>query len=90
MAAKVWAATGVDRAAWFGLESAREKILKGQAPFLDQFLRKIHASHTPASTIRDKSSTHSPETPSGNCTTKVASDPLFLGGSILPFVHFSR
>lgn len=29
----------VDRAAWFGVESARQKILKGQAPFLDQLLR---------------------------------------------------
>jgi predicted NUDIX family NTP pyrophosphohydrolase len=26
----------VDRAAWFGIEAARSKILKGQAPFLDQ------------------------------------------------------
>lgn len=26
----------VDRAAWFGIEDARRKILKGQAPFLDQ------------------------------------------------------
>jgi predicted NUDIX family NTP pyrophosphohydrolase len=26
----------VDRAAWFGIEAARRKILKGQAPFLDQ------------------------------------------------------
>lgn len=26
----------VDRAAWFGIEDARHKILKGQAPFLDQ------------------------------------------------------
>lgn len=29
----------VDRAAWFALESARRKILKGQAPFLDNLLR---------------------------------------------------
>jgi predicted NUDIX family NTP pyrophosphohydrolase len=28
----------VDRAAWFGVEAARLKILKGQAPFLDQLL----------------------------------------------------
>jgi predicted NUDIX family NTP pyrophosphohydrolase len=26
----------IDRAAWFPLEAAREKILKGQLPFLDQ------------------------------------------------------
>ena len=31
----------VDRAEWFALESARRKILKGQAPFLDQLLRHI-------------------------------------------------
>jgi predicted NUDIX family NTP pyrophosphohydrolase len=29
----------VDRAAWFDVESARRKILKGQEPFLDQLLR---------------------------------------------------
>jgi predicted NUDIX family NTP pyrophosphohydrolase len=28
----------VDRAAWFAVETARLKILKGQAPFLDQLL----------------------------------------------------
>jgi len=28
----------VDKAAWFGVETARLKILKGQAPFLDQLL----------------------------------------------------
>ena len=26
----------IDRAGWFGLDAAREKILKGQAPFLDR------------------------------------------------------
>jgi predicted NUDIX family NTP pyrophosphohydrolase len=31
----------VDRAAWFEVESARPKILKGQAPFLDQLLERI-------------------------------------------------
>jgi predicted NUDIX family NTP pyrophosphohydrolase len=31
----------VDRAAWFEVESARPKILKGQAPFLDQLLDRI-------------------------------------------------
>src|SRR5579859_6940462 len=28
----------VDKAAWFGVEAARVKILKGQAPFLDRLL----------------------------------------------------
>lgn len=31
----------VDRAGWFGLEDARRKILKGQAPFLDQLSRRL-------------------------------------------------
>ncbi|HEY2018495.1 MAG TPA: NUDIX domain-containing protein [Bryobacteraceae bacterium] len=31
----------VDRAAWYNVESARLKILKGQAPFLDQLLEKL-------------------------------------------------
>jgi|SRR5271165_4274390 len=31
----------VDRAAWFELESARRKILKGQEPLLDQLLRHV-------------------------------------------------
>jgi predicted NUDIX family NTP pyrophosphohydrolase len=31
----------VDRAAWFRIESARQKILRGQAPFLDQLLEKV-------------------------------------------------
>jgi predicted NUDIX family NTP pyrophosphohydrolase len=26
----------IDRAGWFGVDAAREKILKGQAPFLDR------------------------------------------------------
>ena len=33
--------TEVDRAAWFGVESARRKILKGQAGFLDQLIRYL-------------------------------------------------
>jgi predicted NUDIX family NTP pyrophosphohydrolase len=33
----------VDRAAWFPIESARLKILKGQAPFLDQLLGRVPA-----------------------------------------------
>ncbi len=31
----------VDRAQWFGLERAREKIIRGQAPFLDELERKL-------------------------------------------------
>jgi predicted NUDIX family NTP pyrophosphohydrolase len=34
----------VDRAAWFNVESARPKILKGQAPFLDQLLDRIDSA----------------------------------------------
>lgn len=31
----------VDRAAWFPIDVAQQKILKGQAPFLDQLLVKV-------------------------------------------------
>ncbi|HEX6666867.1 MAG TPA: NUDIX domain-containing protein [Solirubrobacterales bacterium] len=31
----------VDRAEWFGLEAARQKILAGQAPFLDRLLEHL-------------------------------------------------
>jgi predicted NUDIX family NTP pyrophosphohydrolase len=31
----------IDRAAWFDLESARTKMLKGQLPFLDQLIEKL-------------------------------------------------
>jgi predicted NUDIX family NTP pyrophosphohydrolase len=31
----------VDRAAWFGIEAARERILPGQAPLLDELLRVL-------------------------------------------------
>jgi predicted NUDIX family NTP pyrophosphohydrolase len=31
----------VDRAAWFEIQAAKQKILKGQAPFLDQLLAKV-------------------------------------------------
>jgi len=34
----------VDRAAWFELDYARPKILKGQAPFLDQLLKRIESN----------------------------------------------
>ena len=37
----------VDKAAWFGLETARRKILKGQAPFLDQLLIKVQNAPRP-------------------------------------------
>jgi predicted NUDIX family NTP pyrophosphohydrolase len=33
----------VDRAAWFKLEAARIKILRGQLPLLDQLIRKLSA-----------------------------------------------
>jgi len=33
----------VDKAAWFGIEEARRKILKGQAGFLDQLLTRLQA-----------------------------------------------
>ena len=35
----------VDKAEWFGLETARRKILKGQAPFLDQLLLNVQTAH---------------------------------------------
>jgi predicted NUDIX family NTP pyrophosphohydrolase len=31
----------IDKAAWFAIETARQKILKGQAGFLDQLLKKM-------------------------------------------------
>lgn len=31
----------IDRAAWFSLDEARRKILKGQAPLLDQLVRRV-------------------------------------------------
>jgi predicted NUDIX family NTP pyrophosphohydrolase len=31
----------VDRAGWFGIEAAKQKILKGQAPFLEQLLARL-------------------------------------------------
>ena len=31
----------IDRAAWFALEEARRKILKGQAAFLDQLQETV-------------------------------------------------
>ena len=34
----------VDKAAWFGLATARRKILKGQAPFLDQLQVKLQSA----------------------------------------------
>ena len=35
----------IDRAEWFSINEARHKILKGQAPFLDQLLQKLKAHH---------------------------------------------
>jgi predicted NUDIX family NTP pyrophosphohydrolase len=37
----------VDRAAWFAVEAARLKILKGQAPFLDQLLGRLRTADGP-------------------------------------------
>jgi predicted NUDIX family NTP pyrophosphohydrolase len=34
----------VDRAGWFTIEQARDKILKGQAPFLDRLVTALEAS----------------------------------------------
>ena len=34
----------VDRAAWFGMDEARRKILKGQVGFLDQVIRLGHTA----------------------------------------------
>ena len=34
----------VDRAAWFSIVEARQKILKGQAPFLDRLLALLNSS----------------------------------------------
>jgi predicted NUDIX family NTP pyrophosphohydrolase len=31
----------IDRAAWFGIEEARDKLVKGQVPFLDRLLETL-------------------------------------------------
>ena len=31
----------IDRAAWFGVDQAREKLVKGQVPFLDRLLTSV-------------------------------------------------
>ncbi len=31
----------IDRAAWFGVDEARAKLLKGQVPFLDRLLERV-------------------------------------------------
>jgi predicted NUDIX family NTP pyrophosphohydrolase len=31
----------IDRAAWFGLDEARAKLLKGQVPFLDRLVERV-------------------------------------------------
>ena len=33
----------IDRAAWFGVDEARTKLVKGQVPFLDRLLERIAA-----------------------------------------------
>ena len=47
----------VDRAAWFGVQSARRKILKGQAPFLDQVLERVQGTQGQAGSPRTPAST---------------------------------
>jgi predicted NUDIX family NTP pyrophosphohydrolase len=39
----------VDHAAWFAVEFASRKVLKGQVPFLDQLRRKVDAEGKPKS-----------------------------------------
>jgi predicted NUDIX family NTP pyrophosphohydrolase len=34
----------VDRAGWFSPEEAREKILRGQAPFIDRLIEALRTS----------------------------------------------
>lgn len=34
----------IDRAEWLPLETARRKILKGQAPFLDELVERLHSA----------------------------------------------
>lgn len=46
----------IDQAEWFGMAAARQKILKGQAPFLDQLLSKLGRPST-ASESTEKAST---------------------------------
>ena len=36
----------IDRAAWFSPEAARQKILKGQAPFIDELLALVQADRS--------------------------------------------
>jgi predicted NUDIX family NTP pyrophosphohydrolase len=38
----------VDRAAWFSIDVAKQKILKGQAPFIDQLLVKVQDTQVEA------------------------------------------
>jgi len=33
----------IDRAAWFGLDDARTRLVKGQVPFLDRLLEALPA-----------------------------------------------
>jgi predicted NUDIX family NTP pyrophosphohydrolase len=47
----------VDRAAWFGLESARQKVIKGQIPIIDQLAQLLghRATPTPDPALRQGS-----------------------------------
>jgi predicted NUDIX family NTP pyrophosphohydrolase len=44
----------VDKAAWFDVETARRKILKGQAPFLDQVLLMVQNSEGRSRSTSDR------------------------------------
>jgi predicted NUDIX family NTP pyrophosphohydrolase len=48
----------VDRVAWFELEAARLKILKGQAPFLDQLIGKVQNAVRPSGSHTRTSTAH--------------------------------
>lgn len=52
----------VDRAGWFPIEAARRKILKGQAPFLDQLLARVPAT---APDARPDAAAHTKPPPRG-------------------------
>lgn len=49
----------VDRAAWFSLDEAREKILKGQAGFLGQLQEKLGADRDSSACNASSQDTHS-------------------------------
>jgi predicted NUDIX family NTP pyrophosphohydrolase len=40
----------IDRAAWFPVEQARLKLVRGQVPFLDRLLEQLPGDGVPAGT----------------------------------------